>query len=77
MGTKFATNAYHTTLLTLNVMDTVARITGLDLTDDDTADRLYDICCDLEDFPEDEGFGSSDHYSYIKHAEAEFGLNED
>lgn len=72
MGTKFATNRFYTTHLTLNVMATVARGLGLDLTDDDIADRLYDICCDLEDFPEDEGFGTSDHYGYFKHARSEF-----
>ncbi len=69
---KYEQNGFNTTHLVLNVMATVARSVGLDINDDDTANRLYDICCDLESFPEDEGFGSSDHYSYIQQAKAEF-----
>ncbi len=65
-------NTFNTTHLVLNVMANVARHLGLDVNDPDTATRLYDICCDLEDFPKDEGFGSSDHYGYIQAAKREF-----
>lgn len=71
---KFTSNGYHTTQLTLNVMATVARRLGLDIDDDDVSDKLYWICCDLESFPEDEGFGSSDHYGYIQQARREFDI---
>jgi len=71
---KYNTNGFHTTDLVLNVMWRVANHLGLDLQDDAVANRLYWICCDLESFPEGEGFGSSDAYGYIKAAEREFGL---
>jgi len=69
---KYEQNDFNTTLLVLNVMANVARKLDLDVNNDDTANRLYDICCDLESFPEDEGFGSSDHYGYIQAAKREF-----
>lgn len=69
---KHERNGFNTTGLVLNVMATVARSVKLDINDDDTADRLYQICSVLESFPQEEGFGSSDHYSYIEEAKAEF-----
>jgi len=67
---------YNTTDLVLNVMARCARSLDLDLDDDKVADELYNICCDLEDYPEDCGFGSSDAYSYVKRArETFFGLD--
>jgi len=71
-ASKYSRNDFNTTHLVLNVMSNVARHLDLDVNDDDTANRLYDICCDLEDFPKDEGFGSSDHYGYIQAAKREF-----
>jgi hypothetical protein len=53
-------------------MGTVARRLDLNISDDEVANRLYDICCDLESFPEGEGFGSSDHYPYVQMATKEF-----
>lgn len=73
---KFNWNEYNTTDLTLSVMSTVARILELDIYDNDTADRLYDICCSLESWDPDHGFGSSDHYGYIQSAREEFNLQE-
>jgi hypothetical protein len=69
---NFKNNTFFTTDLTLNVMQTCATSVGQDINDNAVADVLYDICCELEDFPEDQGFGSSDNYSYIKQAEAAF-----
>lgn len=69
-------NHFGTTHLVLNVMANVARRLDLDIEDDDTADRLYSICCDLEDYPEDHGFGSSDHYGYVQAARREFDIPE-
>lgn len=65
---KYSTNSYNTTRLTLNVMAICARQCGVDINNDEIADILYDICSDLEDWPEDEGFGSSDNYGYIRQA---------
>ena len=69
----FQLNHWNTTQLVLNIMERVANQVGVDINDNSVADKLYDICCDLEDWPEDEGFGSSDSYSYTKAAEKEFG----
>lgn len=63
---KFDDNGWNTRLLVLNVMATCARWHDLDIHDDKVADELYWICNGLEDWPEDEGFGSSDHYSYSR-----------
>jgi len=71
-SSNYTHNTFNTTLLVLNVMANVARHLDLDIHHNDTASRLYDICCDLEDFPKDEGFGSSDHYGYIQAAKREF-----
>lgn len=71
---KFQINHWHTTLLVLNVMATVARILKLDLHNDEVSNELYWVCCDLEDFPKDEGFGSSDHYGYIQDAKRVFHI---
>lgn len=67
----YTRNKFNTTLLVRNVMATVARVLEVDIHDNKIADTLYWICCDLEDFPEDEGFGTSDHYSYVKRAREE------
>jgi hypothetical protein len=67
----FSVNKFNTTLLVRNVMENVARKLELDIHRNDVAASLYEICCDLEDFPKDEGFGSSDHYSYVKRAREE------
>ena len=69
---KYMSNDWFTTQLTLSVMAIVARHLNLDLHNDTVSEKLYWICCDLEDWPADEGFGSSDHYTYIKRAEEEF-----
>ncbi len=67
-------NKWNTTPLVINIMDRCARALELDINDDQVADRLYWVCCDLEDWPEDEGFGSSDATPYVDQAEKEFGL---
>jgi hypothetical protein len=67
----YTRNKFNTTLLVRNVMATVARVLEVDIHDNKIADTLYWICCDLEDFPEDEGFGTSDHYSYVQRAREE------
>lgn len=72
----FSSNKFNTRDLVLNVMANVARSLDLDIEDDSVADRLYWICCDLESYPEDCGFGSSDHYSYVQEARKEFGIEE-
>ena len=69
---NFSFNSFNTTHLTLNVMENCARQLDLDIDDDDVSRQLYWICCDLESWPEDCGFGSSDHYSYVEQARAEF-----
>ena len=69
----FTVNKWNTTLLVRNVMENVARHLKVDIHRNDVADTLYWICCDLEDFPKDEGFGSSDHYTYIQRAKEELG----
>ncbi len=74
---KFDRNGWNTTLLTLNVMDRIARALALDIENDIIADGLYDICCDLESHPEDCGFGSSDTHGYIQAARREFNIPED
>ena len=68
---NYTRNKFNTTLLVLNVMATVARVLEVDIHRNDIADTLYWICCDLEDFPKDEGFGTSDHYSYVQRAREE------
>lgn len=72
INSNYSQNTFNTTHLVLNVMENVARHLDLDIHRNETASKLYDICCDLEDFPEDEGFGSSDHYGYIQQAKREF-----
>lgn len=67
----FEVNHWNTTSLTLNVMERVARQANLNISNDVVADQLYQICADLESWPTDEGFGSSDSYSYLKRAEQE------
>lgn len=70
----YSINKFNTRDLVLNVMAFCARQLDLDIHDDDVADRLYWICCDLESWPEDCGFGSSDHWPYVEQAEKEFGI---
>lgn len=67
-------NKFNTRDLVLNVMAFCARQLDLDIHDNDVAMRLYYCCCDLESFPEGEGFGSSDHWCYVQRAEQEFGI---
>ena len=73
---KYESNGWNTTYLTLNIMARVARLTTLDIHDDKVANELYWICCDLEDWPEDQGFGSSDSYSYMIEARRVFHIPE-
>jgi hypothetical protein len=73
----YSENRFNTTHLTLNVMANAARRLDLDIEDDKVADTLYWICCDLESWPEDCGFGSSDHYSYVQQARKEFDIPEE
>lgn len=74
---KFEVNGWNTTQLTLNVMQRVARLTKLDIHDDLVANELYGICNRLEDWPEDEGFGSSDSYGYYREAMRRFHIPEE
>lgn len=70
---KYRRNGWHTTDLVRNVMSDVARRLELDIHDDEVADKLYWICCDLEEWECDE-WGSSDSYSYVQEARRVFGL---
>lgn len=72
----FNMNKWNTTQLTLNIMSLVARQVGVNINDDDVADKLYEICCDLESYPEDQGFGSSDSFDYYLQAQEAFGTKE-
>lgn len=74
---KFNLNSFNTSDLVLNVMGGVARTLKLDINNDQVADELYWICCSLESFPEDEGFGSSDSYSYVQEARRVFHIVEE
>ena len=74
---KHSTNGFNTTDLTLSVMASVARRLDLDINDDDVANKLYWSCCSLESWSEGEGFGSSDHYSYVQAARRDFDLLEE
>ena len=67
-------NKWNTTLLVLNVMERCASWHGLDIHNNAVADELYWICCDLQDWPEGEGFGSSDHYSYSQETKRRFHI---
>ena len=71
---KFQNNDWYTTPLTLNVMHTVAERLELNIGDDAVADELYWVCCSLEDWPEGEGFGSSDSYGFVREAERVFHI---
>jgi len=71
---KFDGNGWNTTDLTLSIMARVARLTTLDIHDDKVANELYWICCSLEDWPEDQGFGSSDSYGYMREAQRVFHI---
>ena len=65
-------NNFHTTQLVLNVMNICAQRAGVDNNDNDVANKLYWICCDLESYPADADFGTSDYYTYVKAAEEAF-----
>jgi hypothetical protein len=69
---KYENNGWHTTDLVLSIMERVALHLDLDINDDVVANKLYWICCDLESWDEDQGFGSSDVYGYIEQAKKEF-----
>lgn len=71
---NFSQNKFYTTDLVLNVMERCASRLDLDIHDNDVADRLYQVACTLEDYPEDCGFGSSDMWCYVGYAEKEFGI---
>ena len=73
---RYATNGFQTTDLVLNVMWRCAAAWGLDLDDERVAGELYDICCGLEDWPEDEGFGSSDAYGQMMETRRRFHIPE-
>lgn len=72
--TDIEQNKWNTADLVISVMYRVARIVKVDITDNDVADKLYWICCRLEDWDSDHGFGSSDHYTYVQEARKEFGI---
>lgn len=69
---KFDSNSFNTTDLVLSVMARIADRLGLNIADDSVSDKLYSVCSDLESWPTDCGFGSSDMHSYIKRAKEEF-----
>ena len=69
---KFSENLFHTTHLTRNIMEQIATRLELDIHDDEVSEKLYWICCNLESWPEDEGFGTSDSYSYTMEAREAF-----
>ncbi len=60
---------FYTTPLVKHVMSQCARELGVDADNAGIADALYWACCDLEDWDEDHGFGSSDLSGYINYAE--------
>lgn len=62
---KFDRNAWNTTDLVLSIMNRCASLWRLDIDDDAVAEELYWICCSLESWPSEEGFGSSDAYNEI------------
>ena len=68
------TNYWNTTDLTLSVMSRIADRLGLDIEDSEVADKLYSICSDLESWPPECGFGSSDIHSYLTMAEDMFNV---
>lgn len=74
MPNKFDNNYFNTTDLTLSVMARVADRLGLHIEDDEVSEKLYSICSDLESWPTDEGFGTSDIYPYLRTAEDVFGV---
>ena len=67
----------NTTDLTRSVMRRCAEHLGLDTTDKEVVMEIYWDCCDLEDWPSECGFGSSDHYSYIQRVRHTFNIPED
>lgn len=73
---SFNLNKFNTTDLTLHVMANCAFRLDLDIENDRVADALYWVCCDLESWPEDCGFGSSDHFSYVQEARRAFHIPE-
>ena len=73
---RYQTNGWNTTDLTLEIMSLCATRAGLDINNDNVSERLYDICSDLEEFPEGEGFGTSDSYSYVQETFAEFEIEQ-
>ena len=70
----YETNRWGASDLTLNVMWRCARAINADLNDDKISEILYWICCDLDDYPEDQGFGSSDSTPYILDTERIFHI---
>ena len=73
----FDCNKWNTTDLVLSVMNSVANQLHLNIHDNEIANNLYDICNDLEGWPEDHGFSSSDRNTYINEAkEIYFGISD-
>lgn len=68
-GMSKMSNPYYTTDLTWSVMSIVANRIGANIDNKEVMDVIYGICSDLESFPEDCGFGSSDINSYVRRAE--------
>lgn len=67
-------NFWNTTDLVLSVMARVADRLGLVIEDNEVADKLYSICSDLESWPSECGFGTSDIRPYLTAAEDLFGV---
>ena len=74
--TYFDYNKWNTTDLVLNIMARVARQLDLDIQDDRISDEMYWVCCSLEHWPQDQGFGSSDSYSQYMEARRVFHIPE-
>jgi hypothetical protein len=72
--TNIDKNTYNTTDLVLSIMSRVADRISVNVSDNSVADRLYNICSDLEHWNDDEGFGTSDFNAYVKRAKIEFDI---
>lgn len=70
----FEVNKWNTTDLVLSVMERCADYCQMNIHNDNVANELYWICCDLETWDEDQGFGSSDMYVYRQYAKATFQM---
>lgn len=77
LPSKYESNGWRTTDLVLNVMQRCASTLGLDLDDDETSDGLYEVCCSLETWNDDEGIGTSDVGVYVRDAAKYFNIERD